>query len=303
MAHTSRGLGKGLDALLKGFNEQPTDVEVKTIPVASIVPNPFQPRKEFSEEALAELAESIRNQGVLQPILVRTAPDSSPGHFELVAGERRLRAAKMAGLQDIPCLVRELDDEQSLTIAIVENLQREDLNIIEEALGLKQLQDRLNLSQEDLARKVGKSRPAVANTLRLLQLPDHIINLVMEGQVSGGHARSLLGVTDSDSQEALLAWILEYGVSVRQVEEAVSYWKENGELPSLDGGGHAPARKKKKPMKAAETPRELHSYASRISEEYQFKVSISGSEDTGRISIRYSSREQLDIFLKKLGVS
>lgn len=302
MAHTSRGLGKGLDALLKGFNEQPTDVEVKAIPIGSIVPNPHQPRKEFSEEALGELAESIRSQGVLQPILVRTAPDTSPGHFELVAGERRLRAAKLAGLQEIPCLVRELDDEQSLTIAIVENLQREDLNVIEEALGLKQLQDRLNLSQEELARKVGKSRPAVANTLRLLQLPEHIVSLVMEGHVSGGHARSLIGISDETIQDTLLSWILDDAVSVRQVEEAVAYWRENGELPQL-GVRPAANRKKKTPSRASETPKELNSYASKLAEEYELKVSISGSEENGRISIRYSTRGQLDAFLKKLGVA
>lgn len=301
MAHTSRGLGKGLDALLKGFNEQPTDVEVKSIPIASIVPNPHQPRKEFSEEALKELADSIRSQGVLQPVLVRTAPDSSPGHFELVAGERRLRAAKLAGLKDIPCLVRELDDEQSLTIAIVENLQREDLNVIEEAWGLKQLQERLNLSQEELARKVGKSRPAVANTLRLLQLPDHIISLVMEGSLSGGHARALIGISDDSAQDILLSWILDDGVSVRQVEEAVAYWREHGDLPQL--GAKPATRRTKKQSRPAETPKELYSFASRLAEDFELKVSISGSEDNGRISIRYSSRDQLDTFLKKLGVA
>ncbi len=299
MATPSRGLGKGLDALLKGFNEVAHDAEVKTIPIASIVPNPFQPRKEFSEQALTDLADSIRAQGVLQPILVRNAPDSSPGHFELVAGERRLRAAKLAGLQEIPCLVRALDDDQSLTIAIVENLQREDLNPVEEAHGLKQLQDRLQLSQEELAQRVGKSRPAIANTLRLLQLPSDILDAVRLGDITAGHGRALLALDDSDAMMELFEIVRTEQPTVRDVEKLVTHWKEHGEFPALSA-----ARNKRPPRLKTPTAKDasLQSLGKQLKSTLDLRVSVKGSMETGSIAFKYNSREQLKALMQRLGV-
>ena len=193
MATSTRGLGRGLDALLGGLNPDTgaTPGEVKNIPLAAISPNPHQPRKEFDPVALDDLASSIKSQGVLQPILVRPL-EAQPGTFELVAGERRLRASKLAGLNEIPALVRALDDRESLAIALIENLQREDLNAMEEAEGYRQLLDQFFVTQEDLARQIGKSRPALANALRLLQLPDEVQEDVRRGKLSAGDRKSVV---------------------------------------------------------------------------------------------------------------
>jgi ParB family chromosome partitioning protein len=212
------GLGRGLGALI------PTDVTgeagsaLREVPVGSIAPNPHQPRGYFDEEALATLTASVAELGVLQPILVRELPDD---RFELIAGERRWRAAKRAGLSTIPVVVREVDEVLSLEQALVENLHREDLNPLEEAAAYQQLMEDFDLTQEQVAQKVGKSRSSVANTLRLFQLPPSIQRLVAENQLAAGHAKALLGTPDRAFQEALAKRIVADGLSVREAEEAV----------------------------------------------------------------------------------
>jgi len=212
MAKPKRGLGKGLDALFLDNGTQ--DVSVSALAVSEVEPNAAQPRREFSPEALSELAESIREHGVVQPIVVRPRPN---GRYQIVAGERRWRAARIAGLTEIPVVVRELDDSAALELALVENLVREDLNPIEEALGYRTLADRFSLTQEEIARRVGKSRPAVANALRLLALPEEVLELLKSGALTSGHARALLPLEKEDAL-ALARRVSREGLSVRQTE-------------------------------------------------------------------------------------
>lgn len=213
------GLGRGLGALIPADALQGSSEGVfREVPVASIVPNPSQPRRHFDEESMAALAASIRELGVLQPALVR---ERQPGEYELIAGERRWRAAKRAGLPTIPVLVREADDVAALEQAVVENLHREDLNPLEEAAAYQQLLEDFSLTHEELAARVGKSRTAVTNTLRLFQLPPGVQREVVDGRLSAGHARALLGSPDRAFQESLARRAVVEGLSVRAVEEAV----------------------------------------------------------------------------------
>jgi len=214
------GLGRGLGALIPpgaAEHKTPTGVGYREVPVAAIRPNPYQPRETFDEEAIGALADSIREVGLLQPVLVRPAGDG----FELVAGERRWRAARRVGLQVIPALVRETDDNTALEQGLVENLQREDLNPLEEAAAYQQLIEDFGLTHEQVAARVGRSRAAISNTLRLMQLPPSIQRSVREGQLTMGHARALLGTPDRAFQESLAKRIVKDDLSVRQVEQAV----------------------------------------------------------------------------------
>jgi ParB family chromosome partitioning protein len=194
---------------------------LREVPIGSIKPNPHQPRSHFDDETMASLASSIRELGVLQPILVRQSGDEVADEFELIAGERRWRAARRAGLQTIPVLIQVADDAHSLEQALVENLHRQDLNVLEEASAYQQLIEEFGYTHEEVATRVGKSRTAVTNTLRLLQLPSGAQRLLAEGQISPGHARALLGTPDRGYQEALAKSIVAEGLTVRAVEEAV----------------------------------------------------------------------------------
>ena len=214
------GLGKGLGALIPpgaAESNTPTGTGYREVPVAAIRPNPYQPRDVFDEETIAKLADSIREVGLLQPVLVRPAGDG----FELIAGERRWRAARRVGLQVIPALVRETADNTALEEALVENLQREDLNPLEDAAAYQQLIEDFSLTHEQVAARVGRSRASISNTLRLLQLPPAIQRSVREKQLSMGHARALLGTPDRAFQEALAKRIVKDDLSVRQVEDAI----------------------------------------------------------------------------------
>lgn len=213
-----RGLGKGLDALFT--DNAPEDAQGPvTLRLSDIEPNRGQPRKEFDPDALAQLADSIRQHGVLQPLMVRPLPGT--GTYQLVAGERRWRAARMAGLSEVPVVIRELSDSETAEIALIENLQREDLNPIEEAEGFSGLMDTFGLTQDEISRRVGKSRPAVANALRLLNLPAPVLELVKKGKLSAGHARSLLSVEDAGHMQELAGEILRKGLTVREVERRI----------------------------------------------------------------------------------
>lgn len=219
MAAKKGGLGRGLDALFADNSiEEIASTSAVKLKIMDIEPNRDQPRKIFDEDALAELADSIAKHGVIQPLLVRPMPD---GSYQLVAGERRWRASRMAGLTEVPVVIKELSDDEAMALALIENLQREDLNAIEEAQGIKALMDTLSLTQDEAAERVGKSRPAVANALRLLKLPDSVIALVSDGKLSPGHARALLGFKDEQDIIETADLIMEKGLTVRDVEKLV----------------------------------------------------------------------------------
>lgn len=219
MAAKKGGLGRGLDALFADNSiEEISSTGAVNLKTMDIEPNRDQPRKVFDEDALAELADSIAKHGVIQPLLVRPMPD---GSYQLVAGERRWRASRMAGLTEVPVVIKELSDDEAMALALIENLQREDLNAIEEAQGIKALMDTLSLTQDEAAERVGKSRPAIANALRLLKLPDSVIALVSDGKLSPGHARALLGFRDEQDIIETADIVIEKGLTVRDVEKLV----------------------------------------------------------------------------------
>ena len=215
---SQKGLGKGLGALLGDFDEGSQEENgLKKLPLHKIEPNPDQPRRDFDPEGLSELADSIRQYGVLQPATVRTRGRD----YELVAGERRLRAAKMAGLRELPCLIAQVGEEDSALLALMENLQRRDLSFMEEAAAIAQLVQRWGLSQEEAARRLGKSQSAVANKLRLLRLPEAVVEQIRQGDLSERHARALLRLTDPEEQLAAVKTILARHLNVAQTEEYI----------------------------------------------------------------------------------
>ena len=288
------GLGRGLGALI------PTDITgdagtgLREVPVGSISPNPHQPRAYFDEEALASLTASIAELGVLQPVLVREVGDE---RFELIAGERRWRAAKRAGLPSIPVVVREVDEVLSLEQALVENLHREDLNPLEEAAAYQQLMEDFELTQEAVAQKVGKSRSAVANTLRLFQLPPTIQRLVAENQLSGGHAKALLGTPDRGFQGTLAKQIVAEGLSVREAEEAVR--RHNEELDADQAGlAEPPAPEAPKPTAAAKRlrPPGLLELEELLASHLDTRVSVSmaGHDGKGKVVVEFGGLEDLE---------
>ena len=211
-----KGLGKGLGALMGDFVEEPQEnTPYKTLPIYKIEPNPDQPRQDFDEEELAALAESISIHGLVQPLTVREMPS---GYYQIIAGERRWRAARMAELNEIPVIVMEADDKKTMELALIENLQRQDLNPVEEALGYRSLMDEYGMTQEETAGRVGKSRPAVANALRLLSLSPKVLEMVRTGKLSAGHARAVLSLKTEKAQEDAAQKIAALGLSVRQAE-------------------------------------------------------------------------------------
>jgi ParB family transcriptional regulator, chromosome partitioning protein len=232
------GLGKGLNALIPASERVETpQAHLQELPVAHIEPNPAQPRAHFDDDALTALTASILEVGVLQPVLVRLI---GPDRYELIAGERRWRAARQAGLRTIPALVRSADPTQSLEQALVENLHREDLNPLEEAAAYQQLVDEFGLTQEEVARRVGRSRPAVANTMRLLQLPPTVQKYVADRQLSAGHARAVLAVPDRGIQEELARLAVEEELTVREVEDLVRRQLDGDAEASAGGVGAQP---------------------------------------------------------------
>ncbi|MGV3759853.1 MAG: ParB/RepB/Spo0J family partition protein [Actinomycetota bacterium] len=286
------GLGRGLGALI------PTDITgsegsaLREVPVESIAPNPHQPRAYFDEEALAALTASVAELGVLQPILVREVGEE---RFELIAGERRWRAAKRAGLPSIPVVVRTVDEILSLEQALVENLHREDLNPLEEAAAYQQLMEDFSLTQEQVAQKVGKSRSAVANTLRLFQLPPGIQRLVAENQLAAGHARALLGTPDRAFQESLARRIVDRGLSVREAEEAVRAHNDADADPGPDApsdpasSSAASAGRRLRPPGLLELEELLADHL-----DTRVKVAMAGSNGRGKMVVEFAGLEDLE---------
>jgi ParB family chromosome partitioning protein len=283
------GLGKGLGALI------PTDVtggagsSLTEVAVSAIKPNPHQPRAHFDEESLAGLTASIRELGVLQPVLVRAV---AAGEYELIAGERRWRAAKRAGLQTVPVVVRETEDLGSLEQALVENLHREDLNALEEAAAYQQLVEDFKLTQDEVAKRVGKSRSAVANTLRLFQLPPKIQAMVADNRLSAGHARALLGSPDRAFQERLAERILADGLSVREAEVEVRAHEQPDEESDLDPDPAPPATKPAKPAPLAEPG--LLELEHLLADHLDTRVSVRGGKGTGKVVIDFADLADLE---------
>lgn len=282
-----KGLGKGLGALIPGA-ENETRSSTAEVEVARIAVNPYQPRNVFDDDKLHELVESIRVHGVLQPVVVRS---KGGGEYELVAGERRLRAAKAAGLTRIPAVVRELTNAQSIEVALVENLQREDIGALDAAVSYKRLADEFGLTQEDIAFELGKSRSAVANTMRLLGLPESVKDALRAGRISEGHARAILSIEGEDAQSEICGRIVSGGLSVRESERLAKSWGKAG-------GG---AKKK------ASVPREtlaLDPNLQQIESELRLilgtKVDIIKTKDRGRIEVEFYSDDDLQRIVELL---
>jgi ParB family chromosome partitioning protein len=271
---TRKALGRGLSALLREA-EAPTPVGLESIPIDQIDANPFQPRRAFPDSGLKELADSLRASGLVQPILVRRADD----RFQLVVGERRWRAASLAGMESIPAVIRDLGDREALELALTENLVREDLNPIEAAHGLRTLQEKHGLTHEEIADRLGLNRSTVTNTLRLLRLPEEVQLLLQEGKISAGHARAILSLKSEAEQTKLARLVADKGLSVREAE-AYAAWE-----PPPAGAVAGTEDKLDPNVRAAilELERTLGT-----------RVKIVGSPESGRIEIRYYSAEDLN---------
>jgi ParB family transcriptional regulator, chromosome partitioning protein len=296
MPQQKRGLGKGLGALIPTVSsaaatlpgqayavaEAPPEAigaYFEEIPVGAITPNPRQPRQVFDEETLEELAASIRAVGLLQPVVVRKV---MPGHYELVMGERRWRACELAGLPQIPAIVRETSDDDLLRDALIENLHREQLNPLEEAAAYQQLLDDFSATHEELARKIGRSRPHISNTIRLLSLPASVQKRVAAGVLSAGHARALLGVDDLQAQEQLAHRIVAEGLSVRAVEEIVALGAQ---------AAKAPRQHDARPKPVAPGLRDL---ADRLSDVFETRVKVEMGQRKGKIVVEFATLDDLE---------
>jgi ParB family chromosome partitioning protein len=279
-----KGLGRGLDALFESYKDETLNIEsrewVQEIKITEVDPNPEQPRKHFDEEKIQELAESIRTHGVVQPILVKP----SGSRYMIIAGERRWRAARAAGKAVIPAIVMDLSAEKIIEIGLIENLQREDLNPIEEAQGIKQLMDRLDLTQEETAERLGRSRPAVANALRLLNLSEQIQKYLMNNQLTPGHARALLAIEDQQLREDLAKKIIENELNVRDTEKMIK---------SLE-------TKPKKVKKLKEKPSYITEIEAGLEESLGTKVQIIPGTKKSIIEIEYYSNEDLERIIDRV---
>ena len=302
-------LGRGLSALLGGGAvvaksapapapsaavslppPAPVGVQVRSVAIARVRPCAFQPRKDFTADALRELADSIQAQGILSPLIVRPLGDN----FELIAGERRWRAAQLVGLKEVPILVREADDRTVVELALIENLQRENLNPIEEALGYAQLIEQFQLTQETAAAKVGKSRAVVANALRLLKLPPELQAYLRHGQLSVGHAKVILGLTGAAEQKLAVERVLKDGLNVRQTEDLVARLQQSStQAPTKAASGSKPA-----------PPRDVHtaSLENKLQECFGTKVAVRYRKGKGAVEIRFFNDDDLERILQIAGV-
>lgn len=279
------GLGRGLGALFEEEPQVKPAEEIEDLPLAEVRPNPYQPRKNFDDKKLAELAESIKENGVLQPIIVRR----SVGGYEIIAGERRCRASELAGQATIPAIIRQFDESQMMEVAILENLQREDLTPLEEAQAYEMLQKNLGLTQEEVSKKMGKSRPYITNYLRLLTLPQKTKGLLQRGELSMGQARTLLGLKDKDRIDELAKRVVKEGMPVRKVEALVAKMNERGQK-----------QKKKNAGKSAF----VRASESQLAAKFGSPVSITENKTgKGHLSIDFTSPDELNRILDLLGVN
>ncbi len=276
MAKKTHGLGRGLDSLFADVEE--TGDSILEISVGELDPNPDQPRRTFNEESIAQLADSIREQGILQPLLVVV---TGGGRYRIIAGERRYRAARAAGLETVPCIVKDIDVIHQMEVALIENLQREDLNPLEAARGVRALMDQCGYTQEKVGQRLGKSRPAVANLLRLLNLPDEVTEMVRDGLLTQGHARALGGIENPEEQIRLARKAAEEGLNVRQLEKLVAEAREKKGKPA-------------KPAAVKRLPAELEELQERLREQTGMRSVLTGNVNRGKITLHYSTREELE---------
>lgn len=291
MSKTNKGLGRGIDALFKDFSDiEEVDEKKDTvmeIPLEELRPNPYQPRKTFDEAALKELAESIKQSGVFQPIIVRK---STIKGYEIIAGERRFRASKLAGKTTVPAIVREFDEARMMQIAVLENLQREDLSPMEEAEAYEMLMKNLKLTQVELSEQLGKSRPYIANYLRLLTLPKVVKDLVQKEQLSMGQARTLLGLKEEKEIIPLANRVIKEGLTVRQLEQIVSEMNDNQMKPV------------KEKKKAVAKPYYIRESEERLMDKFGTSVAIQEKNGKGKIEIEYLSQKDLTRILDILEI-
>ncbi len=276
------GLGKGLDALIPGGPSASHEGDIQQIAIDAITTNPYQPRHDIEAEGLEELAQSIRQHGVIQPVIVTR--DTLTGQYALIAGERRLRAARLAGLDSLPAIVRLASEQQRLELALIENVQREDLGPLESAEAYQRLADEFGLSHEEIAQRVGKSRVSVTNTLRLLKLPESVHQALSGGLISEGHARALLQLNTAQAQLAVMQIIIERGLSVRQTED----------LARKYSGERSP-----RPASTAPLP-EIRALEERLREQLGTRVTLRHGKKGGRVVIHYYSNEELNALIEQL---
>ena len=281
-----KALGRGLDALIPTATSATATMEpgagVHPLPIEEIGANPFQPRTRFDNESLAELASSIKATGVLQPVIVRRAAE---GGYQLVAGERRLRAAQIAGLGQIPAVLREVNDDEMMELALIENVQREDLNPIDEAKGYQMLIGRIGLTHDQISERVGKQRSSISNSLRLLGLPPEVQDMVSRGTLTAGHARALLGLDASGDQLATARYVIAKGFSVRRTEALI-----NRKL----------RRQHSRPRPARTNP--LGEWETRLQQKFATKVTITAGRKGGKVEFEYYGQEDLERLLEAWGV-
>ena len=290
-----RGLGKGLDALFQSYDSfestedtgssETLEGRVLELSIYDIDPNPDQPRRNFEQNSIQDLSQSIMEHGVVQPIIVKP---SEKDRYTIIAGERRWRAARAAGLNKIPAIVKDIDEKEMLELALIENLQREDLNPIEEAEGIHSLIDNYGLTQEQVAKRLGKSRPSITNALRLLRLPKQVRNLLEEGKITTGHARALLALNNQTKIMELAELIVEKNLSVRETENLIKNIKEN--------------RRLKKKSKTIEKPSFIMELESRMEEYLGTKVTIQQGKKKGVIEIEYYGNDDLERIIKKISI-
>ena len=287
MKITNKGLGKGLDALINPdfYEENSRGADISSISINKIEPNKNQPRNKFDDEKILELSASIRKQGVLQPILVRK---TQQGQYQIIAGERRWRASISAGLKTIPAIVRDYNDAEALAVALIENLQREDLNVMEQATALERLKNELRVNQEELADYIGKSRSHLANTLRLINLPEQIKGQIRDNLITAGHARALLGLRNHESIIQVSRDIIKKNLSVRETENMIK---------SLNKPKNVGKRKEQSEAGLAEKMQEL--VKEKINKD--IRVRFKGTSSKGQLVITYTNEKQLQDFMKILG--
>lgn len=292
----NRGLGRGLSALMADVGPEPTNTVTTparpdlVVPIERVFPNPDQPRRSFTDEHLQDLSASIKAKGIIQPLIVRKRANGKD-EYEIVAGERRWRAAQMAQLHEIPILVRDFTDTEVLEVAIIENIQRADLNPVEEAAGYRQLMDKFGHTQEKLAEELGKSRSHIANLMRLLQLPSDVQDMLVGGKLSAGHARALI---TSDDPSALAKQVVQQGLSVRATEALAK---------KKDEGNSSPSSRRKSSMK--EKDADTKALESDLSAALGLTVSVDhkAGGESGQVSIKYASLDQLDEICRILSIS
>lgn len=301
MPPSNKGLGRGLDALFQQSSTTVSDEAgsgYQLLQLDRLDPNPNQPRKTFSTESLRELAESIRKQGLLQPLLVRPSQHES-GRYEIIAGERRWRACHLAQLEQLPVIVSDISDTESMILGLMENLQREDLNPVEEAEGLRRLQELAGIGQEELAQRVGKSRSSTANSLRLLKLEPDILEAVHEQRIGASQARNLLSFEDAEIRWEVFQLLLQNRLTIRDLENLIAYYREEGKLP--DYLSRKPSNKKRTASDSG-----FKGFKKRLQQQmshyFETPVRIRGSQDKGSVSFSYNSRQELSDLLHKFGL-